>query len=374
MKGTSIMWLVLSDTHKDEMNAIPHILKKYEKTVETIIHCGDIKPKHLNPTLFGNKPVYCALTDEQVEKNEQAEKKEFEIAPPDWKFTRPGKRIVDVGDIRIYLGHKRSFEFLTGSETKLIETLDTIRKDNDEVRWLFSGHTHHQIYKQGHLISFVNPGAVEDSFDGYEFAVIDPNSDKIVFSRIPRTKPKKRKFSVGVISDSLNISELDADFWKRLAKEFKKYSVKNIIHCGNISLEDIGREELKDFTVHYNLKKESRKQYNAPKNWRPISKENPIVKVNGYCFYVQFDLGAKLLEMAEVDMHRLSLEIRRQYLEINFILCGFTHDAFYEEGQEVKIVNPGDVIKDRNFAVISLPTTEITFAHVPIDPLPSLNH
>lgn len=284
----------------------------------------------------------------------------------------PGDRIIDIDDSRIYVGHKRAFEFLTGSEAKLMKTLNTIRRDHEWVRWLFSGHTHHQIYKQSHVINFVNPGAVEDSFDGYEFAIINTEKDEIIFSRILPTTPAKKPFSVGVISDSLNISELDSSFWQKLAEKFKNNNVSHVIHCGNLALGDIGREELKGFQVFYNLRPDQ-KDPEGPENWRLISQKEPVVEINGYRFYIQLDLGATLLEQSEYDMHMLCLNLRRKYPEISFILCGFTNDAFYEEGEEVRIINPGDVIKDRDFAVICLPTTEITFGHVPVNPLPSID-
>ena len=45
---------ILSDTHHDRANAIPHVVEEFKKRgVETIFHCGDIEPKHLNYELFG---------------------------------------------------------------------------------------------------------------------------------------------------------------------------------------------------------------------------------------------------------------------------------------------------------------------------------
>lgn len=359
-----MIWGILSDTHKDRMNAIPHIIAEFKKRgVEVIIHCGDIKVEHLDPDLFGKLPVVCALVEEQ------AENPKFATPPNNWRFTRPKDRIIDIGDTRLYVGHKRAFEFLAGSEAKLMETLNTIRRDHEWVRWLFSGHTHHQIYNQSHLINFVNPGAVEDSFDGFEFAIINTEIDEIIFSRILPTTPTKKPFSIGAISDSLNISELDPYFWKGLAEKFKENNVGHIIHCGNLALEDVGQEELKDFEVHYNLRPDQTHVKNSPKNWHLIPQDEPVVKINGYRFYVQLDLGATLLEQSEYDMHLLCLNLRRKHPEISFVLCGFTNNAFLEEGEEVRIINPGDVVKDRSFAVITLPCTEITFGHVPVEPL-----
>ena len=362
-----MIWGVISDTHEDKMNALPYIMDEFKKrNVQAIIHAGDIEPKHIKPELFNNLPVICALVESQVEKAE------FAKPPKGWIFTKPGKRVVNFCNNVIYVGHKRSFEFLTGSEADLIKTMNTIRRDYDFVRWLFSGHTHHQIYKQGPLINFVNPGAAESSFEGYEFAVIDTETEQIVFSRIPKTKPLKERFAVGVISDSLNISDLDSSFWKRLADEFRKYNINHIIHCGNLVESDIGKEELENFQVYYNLRPDQ-KNPKAPKNWHLISGEQPVVEINGYRFYVQLDLGADLLEQSEYDMHMLCLTLRRKYPGISFVLCGFTNEAFYEEGEQVRIINPGDIVKDQNYAVISLPCAEITFSHVPAEPLPTIN-
>jgi len=359
---------ILSDTHHDKANAIPHVVEEFKRRkVEAIFHCGDIEPKHLDQELFGNLPVVCALIEEQKGI------KEFCFPPHGWRFTEPGDRIVTLPNgLRFYVGHKRSFEFLTGAETELMKTLENIRKDYDCVQWLFSGHTHHQIYKQDPLISFINPGAIEDSHDGYEFAVIDTETKETTFSRIPKTKPIKKPHSIGIISDSLNISDLDFDFWADLAKQFKEKQVKDIIHCGNISLKDIGREELKGFNVHYFLRKDQKNPSIAPSNWELIRWQEPIVEVDGYKFYIQLDLGVTILDKSEIDMHKLSLRIRRDYPETGFILFGSTNYAFLEEGEQVRIINPGDVVRGRNYSIVTLPTTEIVFSNILPPPLPSL--
>jgi len=250
-----------------------------------------------------------------------------------------------------------------------MKTLETIRKDSDGVQWLFSGHTHHQIYKQDPLISFVNPGAIEYSLDGYEFAVIDTETKGITFSRIPKTRPANKSFSVGIISDSLNISDLDVDFWASLAKQLKKRRVRDIIHCGNISIGDIGRAELKGFDVHYFLRKDQKNPSNIPGNWKLIRREDPTVEVNGYKFYVQLDLGATIFEESEVGMNQLSLRIRKHYSETSFILFGSTNYAFLEEGEQVRIINPGDVVRNRSYSIVTLPTTEIMFDSILPPPL-----
>ena len=356
---------ILSDTHHDRANAIPHIIAEFKKRgVELIIHCGDIEAKHLKPELFGGLSVICALTEGQ------AEKEEFQTPPIGWMYTTPGNRIVRVAnDICFYLGHKRAFEFLTGSEQSLNAMLSEIRRDHDGVRYLFTGHTHHGISKRGQLIDLINPGAVEDSLDGYEFAVLDTETEELVFSRIPRTTPIRPTFSVGVISDSLNISDMDVDFWARLRTEFENRGVTTVIHCGNIAMGDIGRPEFDGFQVYYNLRPDQ-KDSKAFRNWERISAEDPTVTIEGYKFYIQLDLGATLLEQSEVDMHMFCLKLRQLFPETSYVLCGATNDALYIEGEQARIINPGDCLNDRSFCVICLPRAEITFGHVPVDPLP----
>ena len=107
--------------------------------------------------------------------------------------------------------------------------------------------------------------------------------------------------------------------------------------------------------------------------WTQIPVGDPIVDIEGYKFCVQLELGADLEEKSEYQMHKMCLELRRKYPEITYVLCGLTNHAFLEEGSEVRIINPGGIVRgDRNFAVICLPRTEITFGHVPVDPLPQV--
>lgn len=374
---------IISDTHEDRINALPHIARRFkEMGVEIIIHAGDIDEKHVNPETFGGLPVYCALTDEQTKICEtemykvHREGVPFCFPPLQWTFTRPGQRIVDlvVGaeKTRIYLGHKRSFEFLLGDESKLLEKLYAIRKDNDGVRQLISGHTHHQILMESRLINFINPGAVTDSMGiagGYEYAFIDTNADRIVFSRIPASVSSAPQLKLGVISDSLNISQKDIKFWGKLAETFKTEGVTHIIHCGNLDLADISRSEMKEFQIHFNLVSDQFRD--SEDNWQVIDKRRRLVNIRGYQFYVQWDLSADLLHQSERDMHYYALK-KLKHHKIDFILSGFTHSAFYEEGENLIFLNPGDVIQSRDYAIIELPLYEITFGRIPYDPLPVL--
>jgi predicted phosphodiesterase len=72
-------------------------------------------------------------------------------------------------------------------------------------------------------------------------------------------------------------------------------------------------------------------------------------------------------------MYRLSLKILAKYPNIRYTLFGFTHNGFYEEGENLVLLNPGDIVKDRNYAVISLPRNEITFGRIAREPLPLIN-
>jgi len=355
---------IMSDTHFDKMNAIPHIIKEFKRRgVEHIIHCGDIEREHVRQSLFGGLPVTCALTEGQVGTES------FRHCPQNWDFTVPGRRVVRIGQEGVYIGHKRAFEYVSGSEAQLEETLSVIRRDHDCVGWVFTGHTHHQIFIQGRVLDLINPGAVEQGLDGYEFAIVDSDTSTTTFSRIPKTDPITDPFSICVISDSFNISDLDPNFWKNFAQTMRAKGIKHIIHCGNISLKDIYHSELQDFEVHCYLRPD---QGRDPllNNWNLIPSDDPVVEIQGHRFCVQLNLGAKLFDSSESDMYRLSLELKQKFPEIGLVLCGLTNEAFLEEGEQLRIVNPGDVVRDRNYAIVTLPITEITFSRIPTEPLP----
>ena len=370
---------VISDTHKDKKGAIPHIMEQFlKREVEMIIHCGDIVPKHISAELFGSLPVICALVDDQKNDPIFEEKR-----PQKWRFTREGERVIRLLDgAMVYVGHKMHVEFLRTSEEKFNQLLDDLRQKFDGLRMVFGGHLHFQTFKQGNLVSFINPGAVEGALGwGYEYAIIDTNTEQVCFSRILPTPDDRSTFSIGVISDSADISHRDSTFWSRLAKELQGRGVSIIIHCGNLALSDIGREELNNFVIRYAIRDDQRYEHgkkqkagNIPGNWQVISEEHAdegaVVDINGYRFYVQLDLGLKFMAESEIGMNTKAMEIRRKYPETEFVLCGFTREALLVEGQQVTIINPGDVNTDRSFVVICLPRREVTFGHVPYDALP----
>ncbi|MCX5712850.1 MAG: hypothetical protein NTY47_07330, partial [Candidatus Omnitrophica bacterium] len=108
----------------------------------------------------------------------------------------------------------------------------------------------------------------------------------------------------------------------------------------------------------------------APPNWKQIPPDNWAVEINGYQFYVHLDLALHLFAQSEIDMHKYCMGLKSENPNIGFVLFGCTNDAFLEEGEHVRIINPGDIANSRTFAVIFLQRNEITFGHVPDDPLP----
>jgi predicted phosphodiesterase len=380
---------VIADTHKDKNGATPHIITEFKRRgVQIVFHAGDLTNiEHYNPSLYGNLPMYYALTESECESDSKGmcirPKKRFMPPSPSWQFTMPGHRIIDVEDELYYLGHKLPFDFyLNMDESKFDERMQRIRLENDGLRWIFGGHTHAQTYRQGSLVSMVNPGAAEGSINwGYEFAVVYTEENQVVFGRVMPCPPQGEPFTVGIISDSLNVSKLDISFWERLRQEFIMRGVSHVIHCGNIALTDIGRPELSEFHVHYNLLPEQVKAMNltdawgrVPVNWHLIDPEVPIVDINDQRFYIKLDLALEFMNLSEAGMDVLAMKIRQEFPMTNYVLCGFTNEALYYEGQQIRIINPGDVNHDRNFATVCLPRHEITFGHVPLDPLPPIGY
>lgn len=376
---------VIADTHKDKNNAVPHIMEEFRRRgVQFIFHAGDLtEKKHFDPKLYGGFPVCYALTEDQCERSIDGDylcpKDGFFPPCGSWRYTMPNHRIIRFDGEAYYLGHKLPYDFyLNMDESKFDERLQRIRLANDGLRWVFGGHTHAQTYRQGRLVSMVNPGAAEGSVNwGYEFAVIYTEENLVVFGRVMPTPPQDQPFTVGIISDSLNVSRLDVNFWERLRLEFVTRGVSHIIHCGNIDVKDIGRPELANFTVHYNLLDEQIEDLNIanywgfiPPNWKLIKPDYPVVDISSQRFYVKLDLALDFLNLSEMGMDILAMKIRQKFPMTNYVLCGFTNEALYYEGQQIRIVNPGDVNHDRNFATICFPTNLITFGHVSLDPLP----
>jgi putative phosphoesterase len=373
--------LIISDTHKDKNGALEHIIRwAKERGVEAVIHCGDIIIEHVSSELFGGLPVYCALVDGQQEDPIFNEK-----CPHNWTFTRTGKRIVVLSDgTKVYVGHKKHMEFLRMSEDDFANSLADLRMEHDGLRYVFGGHLHFQTYQHGQLVSFINPGAVEDAIGwGYEFGIVDLDTQEVIFSRVLPIPDKRSDLSVGIITDSLDVSLRDSYYYERLQKEFKSRGVTHIIHCGNISIDDIGRPELTDFDVRFAIRNDQCFEYRKlkesgkiPPNWTVMSEtdcnKGTVTVINGYRFFVQLNLGMELGSMNELHMDNAAMKIREDNPEIQFVLCGSMNGPLYFEGRQILVLNPGDTNTSRNFVVICLPRREITFGHVPYDPLPPI--
>jgi putative phosphoesterase len=376
---------VMSDTHSDVAGAIPLIIATFkEKGVKVIIHCGDLNREHVSGSLFGNLPVYCALVGDQKDDTFFVKN-----CPENWTFTRSGQRFVTLPDgTRAYVGHQRHMDAMRKTGPKFNSILAGLRTEFDGLRFVFGGHLHFQAFQQGQLVSFINPGAVEEAISHRsEFAILDTETGEIVFERLPPgTIPDDRPaWKIGIISDSLDVSHSDVRFWTKLADNFKERGVSHIIHCGNLDLNDIGRPELAGFKVHYALREDQRGAYNRltkegkplAENWVPITLDGNmdkggVVDINGYRFFVQLDLGLRFAVKTELDMAMMATEIRRQHPETEFVVCGFTHNAMFFAGEQVTTINPGDVVASHSYAVISLPRREVTFGRIAYDPLPKL--
>jgi len=354
---------VISDTHNVDRSVIEQIVAEFKsRGVDLILHCGDIMPQHLDAKLFGDFPVICALVANQPQIPE------YVFSPAGWAFTRPDDRVVNLGTMRVYVGHQRSIDFLLKSEQDLRRIIDEIHKRHDGLRIMVAGHTHHQILVEDDPVLFINPGAAMGGYDGYEFALIDLEKKEVIFSRIPLTPSHADPFTIGVISDTGNIMERDENFWFQLAEEFRRRDVSQVIHCGNIWSNDIGRQEFAGFNVFCYLGDDQVNKFSdpKPKNWHIVSKNNPIVEINGYRFYIEYSLGVDFFERSEYSMSMFSRQLSKQYHHIDFVLCGLIHSALYEEGDEVTIINPGDARKRRKFVTICLPRNEVTFGSVSI--------
>lgn len=362
---------LISDTHENPNQAIERIMRIFLSSgVEGIIHFGDIEPEHVDQNLFGSLPVYCALTDEQI-KDYGADY----FNAPGWVFTLPGDRIIKIGADYYYIGHKRTWDFLVGSQSKFWEWIYGIRKEYHNV-WKFgSGHTHRQVFLRSGEVDFINPGAAKGSdgvAKGFEYAILNTETGEIVFSRIQNPKPTASALKVAVISDTLDVTVMNPPFWSKLAEKLREQGVTHVIHCGNIYVEDIGKGELSEFTVYYNLRPGQDDKKKKPDNWCLIPWDSPMVKINGYKFCVQMAMGPELFNKSEFQMHETAKQIRLQFPEIQFLLSGSTPNAFYEEGENIVLLNPGDASRYSNFAIIGLPSYDISFGLIKPDMLPPL--
>lgn len=374
---------VMGDTHDVDIGIVKKVTEDLKlRGAEIIIHTGDIEPHHLDAALFCGLPVVCVLTEMQQFDHR------FAFPPTGWTYTRPGdsvinrgdrdqalledrivsklaiaNRIVNLGSVVIYAGHKRSIDTLMNS-AKFNEFIVLLNEVFNGVRFVFTGHTHHQFLIQMKNCFWINPGAVTPSFFDHEYALVDTVSNEVIFTRLAQTTTNNRSQTLGIVSDTGNISERDDQFWEQLSMEFKQRDVSTIIINGVFRPSDIGRSELADFQVFYNLLSPETDNPNKPANWHLISNDHPVLEICSHQFLIKHKLGLDLTGKTEVEMVKCIYAETQKYPHIDFVICGGIHDALFDEQQEVMIINPGDARNHRKFVTICFPRCEITFSSV----------
>ena len=374
---------VMGDTHSIDQDIVKKVAEDLKRRgAQVIVHTGDIEKQHLSVDLFGGLPVICVLTrQQQFDAN-------FSFPPAGWVFTRPGNsmiserdkmnevientiaaklaianRIVNLGEVVIYAGHERSNDVFMNS-AKFNEFINILNQVYDGVKFVFTGHTHHQFLIQKNGVSWINPGAIWPLFFDYEYALVNTSNNEVVFTRLPRTANNIKPQTVGIISDPGNISERDSQFWQQLAIEFHERDVSLVIIDGSFRPSDIGRPELGDFQVFYNLLPGAVDQSLKPANWHLIPDNNPVLEICSHYFLVQHKLGIDLDGKTELEMVNFIHEQSKKYQHIDIVIYGGIHDALFEEQQEVMVINPGDARNHRKFVTICFPRCEVTFSSV----------
>lgn len=374
---------IMGDTHDVDQDIVKKVVDDLKKRgAQVIVHTGDIEKQHLSADLFSSLPVVCVLT------NQQQFDKDFSFPPSGWTFTRPGNsmismpdkaqnvmeniiasklaianRIVNLGPVVIYAGHERSTDVLMNG-SKFNEFIEILNQVYEGVRLVFTGHTHHQFLIQRNGVSWINPGAVCPLFFEHEYALVNTDNNEIIFTRLPLTKSNIKAQTVGLVSDTGNISDRDEQFWSQLAVEFKERDVSIVVIDGGFRPSDIGRIELSDFQVFYNHLPIQGEIHHKPDNWHRISEDNPVLELCGHYFLIQHNLGIDLDGKTEVEMVKFVRQQSQKYQHIDIVVCGGIHDALFEEQQEVMIINPGDARNHRKFATICFPRCEVTFSSV----------
>ncbi len=384
---------VMSDTHNCSKDSIREIVGEFkQRGVQEIVHCGDILHSHTDTELFGDFPVTCVLT------KDQAFSRHFAFPPAKWRFVRPsypenppqivGKlddseasqvireqaefcerqrifaRLVPLGDLFAYCGHERSFDALNRPE-KVHEFFRELNQVKDGVYLAMTGHTHHQFLYRNNNVFWVNPGAVEMSWNStVEFAVIDTDKRQVVFGRLSKAEAKMTPVTVGLLADTGVVSELDVNFWERASVSFQERGVTKVICCGDFRPQDIGRPELKEMEVHYYLLPGMEASQQAP-NWHLISHEHPIVEICGHNFYVQHGIGSEQANFSEIQRDEAFRDLFARYKRLEFIVAGLTSDTIYMEGQNYSFLDPGDARDHKCVGTICLPRRELDFYTIP---------
>ncbi len=387
----------ISDTHEISREVIREIVEEEfkKRKVEVVVHAGDIIPAHVDPELFGGLPVVCVLT------KDQAFSPHFAVSPQNWRFVRPayaqdppksaGKfndpaaaakiseleefcelqrifaRLVRIGDLVAYCGHERSFDAFNRPE-KVKDFFTQVNQVKDGVYLAITGHSHHQFLYRTNNVTWVNPGAVERSWNStVEFAVIDTTRNQVIFARLSKAEAKATPVTIGIVSDTAEVSDLDANYWARLAKQFQDRGVTEVICCGYFQPQDIGRPELSDMQVYYYLMPEDKgkNEEHRPANWHPIDHDKPIVEICSHRFYVQHGIGPEQANFSEIQRDNAFKELFHQHQRLDFIVAGLTSDTIYQEAQNYAFIDPGDARDHKCVCTVCLPRRELDFFILP---------
>lgn len=382
---------IMSDTHNCEDKLISRTVEEefIPRGAQVIVHAGDIGIQHIRRELFGNLPTLAVLT------KEQAFDPAFCFSPEGWRLVRPSypvlppnvignfsdpealkklielqeycdkvrifSRIVSFDGETVYLGHERSDDFFNnfGQVRKFFTEINQIR---DGVRLAVTGHKHHQFLLHTNNFTWINPGAQDHSWNGTaEFAVYDSVKDEVVFGRLSSQESRLNPVSVGILSDTLNVDDLDANYWLRCRENFDRRGVTHVICCGNFLPRDIGHKELDGLEVYCYLLSNTDMPHLIPQNWHIIRHSNPVVEIGGHRFYVQHEIGSEQGSLSEVQRDAVLKDIRARYPHLDFIIAGLGSETVYMEGQDYSFINPGNARDHKRFAVVCLPRREYTF-------------
>jgi len=389
---------VFGDTHDcsdDDIKAV--VTDEFlPRKVDVIIHIGDIESQHVKPELYARLPVICVLT------TKQALDSNFSFSPDNWRFVRPGyhqdppKFIGNFADPRAnevmaemveffhrqriycrlvpitsggesivaYCGHERSFDVFNNPQ-RVADFFTEVNQVHDGVRLAVTGHTHHQfIYSHGY-VTWVNPGSLAYSWNKTkEFAIINTANWEVVLGRLSNFETKIKPVTVGIISDSGNVDDLDSGFWSRLVTEFYKRDVSYVICCGNFSPQDIGRSELSHLQVYYYLLPGLVDKYYKPDNWHLLTCDCPVVEIGGHRFYVQHEIGPEYANFSEIDSKKSFGLLLNQHKHLDFIIAGLVPGTILQETDSYVFINPGDTRDHKYFATVCLPRREYTISTV----------
>jgi|GEM_PF-837026 len=387
------------DTHNCDNECISRTVfdEFVPRGAEVIAHTGDIEIQHIKPELYSSLPMICVLT------KTQSLDPRFSFSPGNWRFVRPPYhedppkfvgnftdpkaneqiaklveyfhrqriycRLVPIvsGDemIMAYCGHERSFDILKDPQN-VADFFAELNQVHDGVNLVLTGHTHHQfVYRHGNM-TWVNPGSVMDSWNKTnEFAVINTANWEVVLGRLSSLEVQIEPVTVGIISDTGNIDQLDRNFWKRLVIEFGNRGVTHVICCGNFLPVDIGRLELAHFQVYYYLLPGLTDKIDKPSNWHFLPYHCPVIEIGGHRFYVQHEIGPEYANFSEIESKKAFGGLSAAHKHLDFVVAGLVPGTIFQETDGTyAFINPGDAREHGYFATVCLPRREYTLGTV----------